>query len=138
MSVSRLVHRSLIAAAIGAMTTAAVAQQLPEVKVVANKPVLAQGRTASGHPVEVIQLSRVVNYADINVASHVGAKVLQQRVSDAAKAVCDELATLYPTGTSHELGTGSCVTDTVNATAPQVQAAIAAAEKTTRFAEAPR
>ncbi len=138
MSVSRLMHRSLIAAAIGAMTAAAVAQQLPEVTVVANKPVLAQGRTASGHPVEVVQLSRAVNYADINVASHIGAKVLQQRVTDAAKAVCDELATLYPTGTSHELGTGSCVTDTVNATAPQVQAAIAAAEKTTRFAEAPK
>lgn len=138
MSVSRLMHRSLVAAAIGAMTTVAVAQQLPEVKVVADKPVLAQGRTASGHPVEVVQLSRVVNYADINVASHIGAKVLEQRVADAAKAVCDELATLYPTGTSHELGTGSCVTDTVKAAAPQVQAAIAAAEKTTRFAEAPK
>lgn len=138
MSVSRLVHRSLIAAAIAGMTTVAMAQQLPEVKVVADKPVLAQGRTASGHPVEVVQLSRVVNYADINVASHMGAKVLEQRVTDAAKAVCEELARLYPTGTSQELGTGSCVTDTVKAATPQVQVAIAAAEKTTRFAEAPK
>lgn len=138
MSASRLMFRSLVGAAIAATATMAVAQQLPEVKVVADRPVLAQGRTASGHPVEVIQLSRTVSYADINVASRIGAKVLEQRVADAAKAVCDELATLYPTGTSHELGTGSCVTDTVKAAAPQVQAAITAAEKTTRFAEAPK
>lgn len=138
MSVSCLMHRGLMGAAIAAMATAAVAQQLPEVTVVADKPVLAQGRTASGHPVEVIQLSRVVNYSDINVASHIGAKVLEQRVTDAAKAVCDELATLYPTGTSHELGTGSCVADAVKAATPKVQAAITAAEKTTRFAEAPK
>ena len=138
MSVSRLMHRSLIAAAIASMTTIAVAQQVPEVTVVADKPVPAQGRTASGHPVEVVQLSRVVSYADINVASRMGAKVLEQRVADAAKAVCDELVRLYPTGSSQELGTGSCVTDTVKAAAPRVQAAIAAAEKTTRFAEAPK
>jgi UrcA family protein len=137
MSVSRLIHRSLIAAALAALATVGVAQQLPEVKVVANKPVTAHGHTSTGRPVEVIELSRVVNYADINVASDIGAKVLKQRVSDAAKSVCDELAKVYPTGSSAELGTGSCVTDAVKAAEPQVHAAIAAAEKGTRTAAAP-
>lgn len=140
MSSIRFVSGSLMATALAVMAGGALAQSsaMPEVKVVADKAVTAKGRTAAGRPVEVIQLSHVVAYADINIATASGAAVLQQRVKDAATSVCKELEKLYPTGTSAELGTGSCVTDAVRATAPQVQAAIDAAEKGIRSAAAPK
>ncbi len=141
MSVSRFMRASLAASATAIMATVAAAQpseQMAEVKVVANKPVTAQGRTTAGRPGVVVQLSRVVSYADLNVATPSGATELEKRVNDAAKSVCKELEKLYPAGSSAELGSGSCVADAIKGATPQVQAAIAAAEKGVRSAQAPK
>jgi len=130
--------RSASAVAIAVMATAAVAQsstQLPEVKVAADKPIVTQGRTPAGQRVEMVTLSRVVNYADINIATASGAAVLKQRVSDNAKAVCEDIAKLYPLPPS---GTELCIEKAMKAATPQVQAAIDAAEKGIRSAQAPK
>ena len=80
-----------------------------------------------------MQLSRVVGYADINIATASGAAVLRQRVSDSAKTVCEEIARLYPLPPS---GKELCVEKAMKAATPQVQAAIDAAEKGFRSAQA--
>jgi UrcA family protein len=134
----RWMLKSVSVAAVAAMATVVMAQsstQLPEVKVVASKAVTKYGRNERGQPVEVFQLSRLVKYSDINIATASGAAVLQQRVADAAKSVCEELGKLYPTTIT---GTNSCAADAVKIAQPQVQAAIDSAEKGIRSAEVAR
>jgi UrcA family protein len=133
-----LMLKSASGVAIAVMATAAMAQsstQLPEVKVVADKPVVTQERTSTGKRVDMVQLSRVVGYADINIATASGAAVLRQRVSDSAKSVCEEIGRLYPLPPS---GTELCIEKAMKAATPQVQAAIDAAEKGFRSAQAPK
>ena len=122
-------------AVIGAVAMAQSSTQLPEVKVAAEKPVVTQERTATGQRVDVVQLSRVVGYADINIATASGAAVLRQRVSDSAKTVCEEIARLYPLPPS---GKELCFEKAMKAATPQLQAAIDTAEKGIRSAQAPK
>jgi len=129
-----LKNASAVAIALmGAVAMAQSSTQLPEVKVAAEKPIVTQERTLTGQRVDVVQLSRVVGYADINIATASGAAVLRQRVSDSAKGVCEEIARLYPLPPS---GKELCVEKAMKAATPQVQAAIDAAEKGTRSAQA--
>jgi len=128
--------RLMLKSAMAVMATAAIAQstaQLPEVKVMADKPVVTQERTLTGQRVDVVQLSRVVGYADINIATASGAAVLRQRVSDSAKTVCEQIAKLYPLPPS---GKELCIEKAMKTANPQVQAAIDAAEKGYRSAQA--
>ncbi|HUL47553.1 MAG TPA: UrcA family protein [Steroidobacteraceae bacterium] len=128
--------KSASAVAIGVMATAAMAQsstQLPEVKVVAGKPVVTQERTSTGQRVDVVQLSQAVGYADINIATANGAAVLRQRVKDSAKSVCEQIYKLYPLPPD---GKELCFEKAMKAATPQVQAAIDAADKGFRSAQA--
>ena len=104
-------------------------EELPEIAVKAEAPVVRDGFDANHRPVEIVQLSRRVGYADLNVGTHSGAVELQQRVEMAAKVVCDELERRYPNSTETGLQAGTCIQEAINSVKAEVGAAIAAAEK---------
>jgi UrcA family protein len=121
---------ALAAIAFALASTAVIPQskdQTPEVTIVGTRPVPASGQTASGQPVEVVHLSRVVSYADLNLATQSGVTQLEKRINDAAKSVCNELELLMPTGTSKGVGSGSCVNDATKDAMAKARVAMATA-----------
>lgn len=113
--------------------------EVSEVRVEASRvPTMTTAHTARGDPVQVAQLSQVVSYADLDLATHTGATQLEHRINNAAKTVCKELERLYPSGTQQGLGSGSCVNDAVKGAMAQANVAIAAAEKAYESAKAPQ
>jgi UrcA family protein len=72
-----------------------------EITILAERPVGKMvGRTSSGIPIRLYQLSYTVSYADLDLASEAGAKELKKRVQEAATSACKDLDKLYPqTGT---------------------------------------
>ena len=50
----------------------------------------------TGIPIDVLTVRHAVGYEDIDITTNLGAKVLKQRIEDAAKAACKEIDTLYP------------------------------------------
>ncbi len=50
----------------------------------------------TGIPIDVLTVRHAVGYKDIDITTNLGAKVLKQRIEDAAKAACKEIDTLYP------------------------------------------
>jgi len=83
-----------------AQQTSAKPEPRTEITVIAPYVVRHQvvGRETGGvHlPIEVISVSRNVSYADLDLAKHSDAAELEKRISDTAKAACDELNSLYP------------------------------------------
>ena len=131
-TVFRYVMMTLGTVALALASAASFAQsneELPEITVKAETPVVRDGFDANHRPVEIVQLSRRVGYADLNVGTHSGAVELQQRVEMAAKVVCDELERSYPNSTETDLQAGTCVQEAINSAKAEVDAAIAAAER---------
>jgi UrcA family protein len=88
------------------------------------------GRSSStGTPIELVTLTRHVNYSDLDLRTHSGAIALQKRVNLTAKAACDELDKIFPLTKSSDSGR-SCVNGATKAAMVQAQAAIEAAEAT--------
>ena len=133
----------LTAVALAMTGTSAIAQQTEtsEVKIEASRSVQRIGTSTIGAPIEIVQLTRRVNYADLDLATHRGALDLERRINDTAKAACKQLDTLYPLGTTEGPGKEgkSCVKAAVDSAMVQAQASIAAAEKAKaiRSAEVP-
>ena len=133
----------LMTAALAMTGASAIAQQTEtsEVKIEAARTVQRIGTSTVGAPIELVQLTRRVSYADLDLATHRGALELERRINGAAKAACHQLDTLYPAGTSEGPGTAgkSCVKDAVDSAMVRAQASIAAVEKakTIRSAEGP-
>jgi len=121
-----------VAAALALVDMPAVAQQkdkdIAEVKIEATHMVQRVGTTSSGIPVELVQLTRRVNYSDLNLATHSGAVALEQRINDTAQEACKQLDKLYPLSAPAQV---SCVKDAVAGAMSQANLAIAAAEKAT-------
>ena len=117
----------------------AIAQQAqaPEVKIEAARSVQRVGTSTTGAPIELVQLTRRVSYADLDLTTHRGKLDLERRINDTAKAACQQLDTLYPVGTTEQGMT--CVKNAADGAMVQAQASIAAAEKAKaiRSAEAP-
>ena len=81
-------------------------------------------------PVEVITVSHVMSYSNIDISTSSGAKVLEQRIEDAAKAACQDIDKLYPTPMRPPVNaTPSCEKAATDAAMIRAKAAIAAAEK---------
>lgn len=129
----RFTMTALVASALTMTSTVTFAQmnssELPEVIVEAETPVAGAGRDARGFPIEVVQLSRRVSYADLHIGTHSGAIELHKRIETAAKAVCEELKRVYPHGSEENNPSGSCIRDAIKNAMPQANAAIAEAEK---------
>ena len=79
-------------------------------------------------PVDVITVSHVVSYSNIDISTSSGAQVLKQRIADAAKAACKEIDAAYPNRKPIN-GDPSCEKAATDAAMVQANAAIAAAEK---------
>ena len=116
--------------ATGALPVAHSKDPIPEVTVSVHKD---GWRYLNGHRVAVVQLSRSVSYADLDITTYSGATELKARITNAATAVCRELRSKHPWASELALPSGSCVQDAIDAVTPELNAAVASAEKT-RFA----
>ncbi len=133
MNVRRVVRRLgpvvLIAGAcLGSMALAA--DELSTITVeagVVNKTVV--GHSDLGAPIEQVTLSRRVSFSDLDLATNAGAVALKKRVEEAARASCKQLDELYPLEEKHA---PECIDKAVAAASPQVDEAIAAAERAAR------
>jgi UrcA family protein len=79
-------------------------------------------------PVDVITVSHVVSYSNIDISTSSGAQVLKQRIADAAKAACKDIDTAYP-NRRPIAGDPPCEKGAIDAAMVKANAAIAAAEK---------
>jgi UrcA family protein len=88
----------ILATGIGSMASA----QNPEVIIVTTKPVPTTKLVnkpmggVEGTPIVDISLSYGVSTAGLDLATASGAKALEQRIRDAADAVCKEIGRQYP------------------------------------------
>lgn len=81
-----------------------------------------------GGKVEVIELTRRVNYADLDLSKQADVATLETRIEATAKASCKALSDMFPLDPSDTKEILSCTKKAVNGTKKQVQAAIAAAQ----------
>jgi UrcA family protein len=106
------------------------ADQIPEITVEGGQMTKAVIKRSSGRaaPMEVVTLTRHVNYADLDVSTHSGATELKKRIDATAKATCRELHSLFPfqTGSDSER---SCVNKARKPALVQAQETIDNAEK---------
>jgi UrcA family protein len=86
------------------------------------------GRSAIGAPIEILELSRRVDYTDLDLTRTSGVVELQRRVRDTAAAACDELDSQDPLDMS-DTDVISCVRETTAGAMKQAKAVIAAAER---------
>jgi UrcA family protein len=119
----------LIALSAMLAATAASAADTPvsgEVTVQAERPTeRVVGRSATGAPTILAGVQYRISYSDLELSIPSNAKVLKERVRDAARGACADLDRLYPIGTS---SSGECLRKSEEAAMPQVLSAIAAAE----------
>lgn len=109
------------------LTDLAVAQIAPEVQVEAKRVVGTQAlERNAGLPITNIQLSYTVSARDIDISTNSGAKVLEQRVKDAAAAACKEMSRQFPNATPSD---AECASNAAAKAMGQVHELVAAAEK---------
>ncbi len=89
------------------------------------------GRTTSGIPIDLVQLTHRVSYRDLNLGTSAGAAELEKRVHSEAESACKQIDTLYA-GDISQTSDRECVDDAVKGAMPQVHAAIASAGRSPR------
>lgn len=111
------------------VSTAALADNtLPSIKIeasVVSKKIISM--SSSGVPTEEVTVTRRISYADLDLNTHAGTLALKRRVEEAARLACKQLDELYPL---EQPAAPSCVKDALTAANSQVDAAIAAAQRT--------
>ena len=129
MNTSPTIRMGRFASLVGAgfLTASAMAQQSApqEVTVIAERPTVhvVGAKMGASAQTEIIELRHRVSFADLDLVTVAGAKTLQTRVANAAKAACEELNKLYPLKERES----TCAADAEKAAKAQVDAAIAAA-----------
>jgi UrcA family protein len=117
---------ALVASGFAIVGVAAVAQELKEIVIEAPRVERAKEHSALGVPIDIISVTHRVTYKDIDISTRLGARVLETRVKDSAKAACKEIETLYPLAPP---GSSDCEKTAVDKAMVQVHQAIAAAGK---------
>lgn len=110
--------------------TAFAADQMSEITVEGSrmtKEVVGRS-TSTGAPIELITLSRHVNYTDLDLTTHSGVTELQKRIDTTAKVACRELDKVFPFSRNSD-SARSCVDKAVKSAMPRAQEAIDSAEK---------
>jgi UrcA family protein len=103
-----------------------VADDLAQVTVTASRPsTKTVGQSPRGASIEEITLQRHVSYADLDLGTQRGARMLEARVKDAARASCKELELRDPITAPDSK---QCVGRAVESAMSQVRAAVAAAQ----------
>ena len=72
----------------------------PTEEVIVHAPPPARERSAIGAPIVDVALSGDVRYDDLDLTTRWGARVLQRRVSSAARDLCRRLDVRYPVATA--------------------------------------
>jgi len=111
-------------------TPAASAPVTQEVTVVAPEVVRETVRQngVKGGPIEMLSLSRGVNYADLDLTTQAGVAEFQKRISDTARAACKQIEDEYPTQRYVLVPANQdCVGTAIKGAAPQASEIIAAA-----------
>lgn len=105
-----------------------IAQDVPEVTVQAKRLLTTKvtERMEGGIPFQDITVAYGVRTSDLDLATHSGAMVLEQRVKDAAKLACKEISRQYPDATP---GESECAKTAAEKAMPQVKQLVASAEK---------
>lgn len=122
-------RQSLLAILIStSVATGAIAADAPiagHVTVQAERPTAkVVGRDTIGAPIEFVELRGRVSHSDLELSIPSNAKVLKQRVHDAAQGLCADLDQLYPI----TVGSTDCTRKAEDRAMPQVDSAIAAAQ----------
>jgi UrcA family protein len=123
---------ALAATALFFKTDPAIAQQAAEEvieEIVVQAPIVRRqvGRTAIGAKIEVIELSRRVSYADLDLNRPADVTELKTRIETTAKESCEQLSDMFPSNPSDRNELRRCTNQAVDGAEEQVQAAIAAA-----------
>jgi UrcA family protein len=104
--------------------------QMSQVKIEASRDLkrkIIDRDPATWAPIEEIDLSRRVSFADLDLSTPNGKKELQRRIEQTAKEACQEIEMLYPAGT-WLTDERDCTWQAIKDAEKQAQAAIAAAE----------
>lgn len=75
--------------------------------------------SGTGAPIEVISLTRRVDYSDLDLTRHADVQQLEQRVNEIAREACDQLSQLYPIAARD--GNRDCVTEALRDAMRQVE-----------------
>jgi UrcA family protein len=113
------------------LSSAVIAQGVPEVTVQAKRLLTTKvtERIEGGIPIQDITVTYGVRTSDLDLATHSGATVLEQRVKDAAKMACKEIGRQYPDAMPNE---AECANTAAAKAMTQVKELVAAAEKASR------
>ena len=117
-----------VAAGFAIASGTAVAQQPTEIIVEAPRVQRTAEHGPAGGPIDIISVTHRVSYRDIDIGTHSGALVLEQRIKDAAKAACKEIEKLYPLAAPVP-SDPPCEKSATDKAMVQARVAIAAAEK---------
>ena len=111
------------------------ADTLPVVTVEADglPTTIAVGQSAVGAPLEQVSLLRRVSYADLDLSTKAGEAELRSRVKRNARAACRQLDRLYPLEIKNA---PQCIKKAIAEASRQVDAAVAAAQKRAKSANA--
>jgi UrcA family protein len=104
-----------------------VADELAQVTVTATRPsAKTVGQSPRGASIEEVTLQRYVSYADLDLGTRRGARMLEARVKDTARASCKELELRDPITAPDAK---QCLGRAVESAMIQVRAAVAAAQR---------
>jgi len=80
-------------------------------------------------PVEALQLSRSVRFADLDLTTRAGATALQNRILDTATTICNKLMDVNPPGSAHQAlqEKTTCVNDAVDGAMTKARQVISSA-----------
>lgn len=125
----------LLAAGLCIGGLALAADALPVVTIEADglPTTIAIGHSAVGAPLEQVSLMRRVSYADLDLSTRAGEAELRNRVKRNARAACRQLDQLYPAEIKNA---PQCIKKAIAEASRQVDAAVAAAEKQAKSANA--
>jgi len=122
------IARVVIGAAAFLLAGVAVAQGVPQIEVQAKRVMSTKTveHIAGGVPVIDVSVSYTVSARDIDISTSSGAKVLEQRVKDAAATACKEISRQFPDATPNE---AECANTAAAKAMTQVHLMVATAEK---------
>lgn len=84
------------------------------------------GQTVHGAPIVIATMEQRVSFADVSLTTDSGVKVLQTRIRDAARSICDTLEAKYPISAP---GGKDCYKTAVDKAMGDAQKAIDAAKR---------
>ena len=121
---------AVAAAAVAVACAASAAEPLTEVIVEAPKITHTGEKVPPlGAQVDLASIRYRVTYADLNLATPAGAKVLEERINDAAKRACKQLEASLPPNAVAAPNDPPCIKTAVDGAMKQAREAIAAAGK---------